>query len=91
MLYDSMTSNQRSDPPYVRRDLSNNTGNLLPQSGVYPDYFAPIVRNSAVRPVELVVARWGMPLAPKISGRKEDRSRCHQHPQSVLAALAADG
>jgi putative SOS response-associated peptidase YedK len=42
----------------------DNTGNLPPQSGVYPDYFAPIVRNSADGR-ELVVARWGMPTPPK--------------------------
>jgi putative SOS response-associated peptidase YedK len=30
-------------------------------SGVYPDYFAPIVRNAEGGERELVMARWGMP------------------------------
>ena len=50
----------------------DNTGNLPPQPGVYPDYFAPIVRNSAAGR-ELVVARWGMPTPPKfLEGKKTD-------------------
>lgn len=59
----SMTSNQEA----IRRMFAvsvDNTGNLPPQPGVYPDYFAPIVRNSAAGR-ELVVARWGMPTPKK--------------------------
>ena len=67
----SMTSNQEA----IRRMFGvsvDNTGNLPPQSGVYPDYFAPIVRNSADGR-ELVVARWGMPTPPKfLEGKKTD-------------------
>ena len=46
--------------------------NLPPLPGIYPDYFAPIIRNSAGRR-ELVMARWGMP-SPKevIEGKKSD-------------------
>ena len=65
----SMTSNQEA----IRRMFGvsvDNTGNLPPQPGVYPDYFAPIVRNSAAGR-ELVVARWGMPTPPKfLEGNK---------------------
>ena len=59
-----MTSNQEA----IRRMFGvsvGNTGNLPPQPGVYPDYFAPIVRNS-VDGRELVVARWGMPAPRKV-------------------------
>lgn len=44
------------------KDLTDNAGNLEP-SRVYPDQFAPIIRNGADGP-ELVKARWGMP-SPK--------------------------
>ena len=35
-------------------------GNLQPQSGIFPDYKAPIVRNNQGTR-ELAMARWGMP------------------------------
>lgn len=40
--------------------LDDRTGNLPPLPGIYPDYFAPIVRNEGARRV-LPMARWGMP------------------------------
>jgi putative SOS response-associated peptidase YedK len=40
--------------------MINNAGNLAPIPGVFPDYEAPIVRNSSAGR-ELVMARWGMP------------------------------
>jgi putative SOS response-associated peptidase YedK len=47
------------------RDLAgamrDSTGNLPPLPGVFPDYFAPIVRNGADGVRELTLARWGMP------------------------------
>lgn len=50
----------------------DNTGNIPPQPGVYPDYFAPIVRNSTAGR-ELIMARWGMPTPPKLlEGKKSD-------------------
>src|SRR5271167_3420595 len=42
------------------RAMRGDVGNLPPQPGVFPDYFAPIVRNGAGGR-ELVMARWGMP------------------------------
>jgi putative SOS response-associated peptidase YedK len=38
----------------------DSTGNLPPLPGIFPDYFAPIVRNSPGGR-ELTMARWGMP------------------------------
>ena len=55
----SMTKNQaaiRNLFPVVR-DL---TGNLPSMPGIFPDYPAPIIRNSPDGP-ELALARWGMP------------------------------
>jgi putative SOS response-associated peptidase YedK len=67
----SMTSNQDA----IRNLFGvvvDNTGNLASQPGVYPDYAAPIVRNSAAGR-ELVMARWGMPTPPKfLVGKKSD-------------------
>jgi putative SOS response-associated peptidase YedK len=54
------------------RAMRGNVGNMPPLPGVFPDYFAPVVRNGA-EGRELVMARWGMP-SPKsvIEGRKSD-------------------
>jgi putative SOS response-associated peptidase YedK len=67
----SMTTNQEAI-----RNLFNivadNTGNLPPMPGVYPDYAAPIVRNGT-EGRELAVARWGMPSpAFALKGRNSD-------------------
>lgn len=40
--------------------MIDRTGNLPPLPGIFPDKFAPIVRN-AVDGRELAMARWGMP------------------------------
>ncbi|MCW3477457.1 SOS response-associated peptidase [Limobrevibacterium gyesilva] len=67
----SMTTNQEA----IRRLFKvgvDNTGNLPPQPGIYPDYSAPIVRNSAAGR-ELAMARWGMPTPPKfLEGKNSD-------------------
>ena len=42
------------------RAMHDRTGNLPPQPGIFPDYAAPIVRNTA-EGRELTMARWGMP------------------------------
>ena len=42
------------------RAMRDTTGNLPPVPGVFPDYFAPIVRNTEDGKRQLVVARWGM-------------------------------
>src|ERR1700716_3982582 len=42
----------------------DRTGNLPSMPGIYPDYPAPIVRNSDAGR-ELAIARWGMPSSQK--------------------------
>src|SRR5690242_10193889 len=67
----SMTKSQQAIRDMVRvwRDT---TGNLPPLPGIYPDYPAPIVRNTPDGR-ELIMARWGMPTPPKfLEGRKSD-------------------
>ena len=40
--------------------MHDRTGDLPPMAGIFPDYAAPIVRNT-VEGRELTMARWGMP------------------------------
>ena len=44
--------------------MKDSTGNLPPQPGIFPDYSAPIVRNTPDGR-ELAMARWGMPSSAK--------------------------
>lgn len=56
----------------VTRAMIDKTGNLPLFLGIFPDYRAPIVRNSA-EGRELMLARWGMP-SPlfALKGRNSD-------------------
>lgn len=47
--------------------LRNSTGNLPPQTGIFPDYPAPIVRTGDDGERELVMARLGMPSPPLVA------------------------
>jgi putative SOS response-associated peptidase YedK len=56
----------------LTRAMFDRTGNLPPLPGVFPDYAAPIVRNS-VDGRELAMARWGMPSPVfALKGRNSD-------------------
>ena len=44
----------------LTRAMHDRTGNQPPMPGIFPDYLAPIVRNT-VEGRELTTARWGMP------------------------------
>ncbi|MBV8104481.1 MAG: SOS response-associated peptidase [Hyphomicrobiales bacterium] len=55
------------------RAMRDTTGNLPPIPGVFPDYFAPIVRNAGDGARELTMARWGMPSPTSLlKGRNSD-------------------
>ncbi|MGL4242612.1 MAG: SOS response-associated peptidase [Beijerinckiaceae bacterium] len=57
----------------LARALRDQTGNLPPQPGIYPDYVAPIVRTAEDGVRELGLARWGMPSpAFALEGKKTD-------------------
>jgi hypothetical protein len=43
------------------RVVNRYLGNLAPMPGVFPDYPAPVVRNSGDE-LEMTMMRWGMPL-----------------------------
>jgi putative SOS response-associated peptidase YedK len=47
------------DPEFTGA-MRDRTGNLPPLPSIFPDYFAPIVRNHP-EGRELMMARWGMP------------------------------
>ena len=49
------------------RVVNRYVGNLAPMPGVFPDYPAPVVRNTDAD-TELVTMRWGMPPPPRTGG-----------------------
>ena len=56
----------------VARVMVDKTGNLPPMPGIFPDYAAPIVRNTTDGR-ELALARWGMPSPVfALKGRNSD-------------------
>jgi putative SOS response-associated peptidase YedK len=67
----SMTRSQQAIREMARA-MRDRTGNLPPLPGIFPDYRAPIVRNSADGR-ELTMARWGMPSPVfALKGRNSD-------------------
>jgi len=52
--------------------MHDRTGNLPPLYGIFPDYFAPIVRNQP-EGRELMMARWGMP-SPAVTNVRNVKS-----------------
>lgn len=61
-----MTKNQDAIRRLFKVD-HDRTGNMPPLPGIFPDYLAPVVRNSPVGR-ELMMARWGMPGPPQFGG-----------------------
>ena len=45
----------------LTRAMRDTTGNLPPMPGIFPDYYAPVVRNAPDGVRELTKLRWGMP------------------------------
>src|SRR5690242_17042028 len=62
----SLTKGQAAIIAFVKA-LRDRTGNLPPMPGIFPDYPAPIVRNTP-EGRELAFARWGMPGPPQYGG-----------------------
>lgn len=63
----SITTNQEAISPLFRV-INRYVGNLAPMPGVFPDYPAPVVRNTAGGERELTMMRWGMPPPPRAGG-----------------------
>jgi putative SOS response-associated peptidase YedK len=73
----SMTTNQAAIARLFRV-LNQYVGNLAPMPGVFPDYPAPVVRNSGDER-EMVLMRWGMPRRQSSAARPSPTSGAHRH------------
>ena len=62
----SITTNQEAISRLFRV-VNRYVGNLAPMPGVFPDYPAPVVRNTDTGR-ELSMMRWGMPPPPRTGG-----------------------
>ena len=62
----SITTNQAAIAALFRV-VNRYVGNLAPMPGVFPDYPAPVVRNSGGE-LEMTMMRWGMPPPPRAGG-----------------------
>ena len=62
----SITTNQEAIQRLFRV-MNRYVGNLAPMPGVFPDYPAPVVRNTETGR-ELSMMRWGMPPPPRTGG-----------------------
>ena len=62
----SITTNQAAIA-VLFRVINRYVGNLAPMPGVFPDYPAPVIRNTDAG-TEMVTMRWGMPSPPRTGG-----------------------
>jgi putative SOS response-associated peptidase YedK len=62
----SITTNQAAIIALFRV-INRYVGNLAPMTGVFPDYPAPVIRNTGAG-TELTMMRWGMPPPPPRTG-----------------------
>src|ERR1044072_5909230 len=64
----SITTNQEAIRSLFRK-VNRYVGNLAPMPGVFPDYPAPVIRNTDEgEGRELIMMRWGMPPPPRAPG-----------------------
>jgi putative SOS response-associated peptidase YedK len=62
----SITTNQAAIIALFRL-INRYVGNLAPMPGVFPNYPAPVIRNTQSG-TEMVTMRWGMPPPPRTGG-----------------------
>jgi putative SOS response-associated peptidase YedK len=62
----SITTNQAAIVALFRV-VNRYVGNLAPMPGVFPDYPAPVIRDTD-NGTELAMMRWGMPSPPRTGG-----------------------
>jgi len=55
------------------RVINRYVGNLPPMPGVFPDYPAPVIRDTGAGR-EMVTMRWGMPPPPRTPGPPRSRA-----------------
>lgn len=63
----SITTNPAAMAAALFRRMNRYVGNLPPMPGVFPDYPAPVIRNSDDAE-EMVLMRWGIPPPPRTGG-----------------------
>lgn len=91
----SHTSNREAVAALVRELglFSDNLGNFAPQTGIFPDYLAPVVRNTSAGR-ELAKLRWGLPSSGKAlydsASRRADKLRAKGKEVDFDALLAAE-
>ena len=69
----SITTNQAAIAALFRV-VDRYVGNLAPMPGVFPDYPAPVIRNTADG-TQLTMMRWGMPPPPRTGGTPVTNTR----------------
>jgi putative SOS response-associated peptidase YedK len=79
----SITTNQAAIAALFRV-VNRYVGNLPPMPGVFPDYPAPVIRNTATGR-ELAMMRWGMPPPPRTPGPPVTNIRNTSSPHWRLA------
>jgi putative SOS response-associated peptidase YedK len=83
----SITTNQAAIIALFRV-INRYVGNLPPMPGVFPDYPAPVIRNTDTGR-ELAMMRWGMP-PPKIGGAPVTNIRNTSSPALAHVAQAGE-
>ena len=65
----------------LAQTFNDSIGNMPELPGVYPDYFAPIVRLNSAGEREIVLARWGLPSLKDQPTEKPNRGTTNvRHP-----------
>lgn len=91
----SHTSNLQAILDFIRDVMSvaPEVGNLAPQTGIFPDYFAPVVRNTPAGR-ELAMLRWGLPSSSKAlydaAAKRADKLRAKGQAVDFDALLKAE-
>jgi len=82
---------KQSSRPF--RVVNRYVGNLSPMLGMFPDYPAPVIRNTDSGD-ELTMMRWGMPPPPAFGGQSKPVPGPHQvygflttSPNTVVAPI----
>ena len=79
----SITTNQAAIAALFRV-INRYVGNLAPMPGVFPDYPAPVVRNTDGE-LEMTMMRWGMPPPPRPAVRRSPTSATRHRRTGGLA------
>jgi putative SOS response-associated peptidase YedK len=80
----SITTNQAAITALFRV-VNRYVGNLAPMTGVFPDFPAPVIRNTDEgEGRELVMMRWGMPPPPRTGGPPVTNIRTTSSPQTSI-------